>query len=311
MSIHSRSARARLLTVTVPTCAALLAGFGTVSLVGSAGAQDAADLKPQPPDLTQDLPRDISVVPERQKGRQLYRLAFRSAAENHPDFSVGGGTLAMVGRRVGASKTMTMDQYVDVFDPVTGRLTQEVHRNVGAARYVDAGTHEHWHVVGFERFELRSVSNNRLVAPDRKTGFCVGNRYDALRNAETPATRSGGAVRRGVDSRAPRVTYKEFNGDCAQNKPAARKIIVGINPETGDDYKAFVEGQYIDITRVPSGRYVLVHRVNPTRKIVEADYSNNNSSVLLEIKRSGAGKPTVRTLAKCMGKARCAAGPKP
>ncbi len=310
---HPHPTRMRLLTVVAPTFVALLATFGVIAAAGPAGAQDASDFKPQPPDLTQDLPSQISVVAERRDGRRLYRLAFRSAAENHPDFSVGGGQLIVVGRRADRrTKTMTADQYVDIFRPSTGQIEQEVHRNVGTMRYVDAGTHKHWHLKGFERYELRRASGNRLVAPDRKTGFCVGNRYNAPRSGSTTAPQAGDerTTRRGAVSTSPRLGFRDIDGECGQDKPDLLSVVTGLNPETGDDYKPFIEGQYIDITKVRSGRYVLVHRVNPTRKLVESNYTNNASSVLLQIRRSRTGKPTVRTLAKCPGKERCATRPR-
>ncbi len=305
--------RARLLTVVAPTFVALFATFGVIAAAGPAGAQDASDFKPQPPDLTQDLPSQISVVAERRGGRRVYRLAFRSAAENHPDTSVGGGQLIVVGRRADRkTKTMTADQYVDVFRPSTGGIEQEVHRNVGTMRYVKSGGHGHWHLKGFERYEMRHASSNRLVAPDRKTGFCVGNRYEAPRSSSITRPQAGVAStpRRGAVSAAPRLTFRDVDGGCGLAKPDLLSVITGLNPRTGDDYKPYLEGQYIDITKVRSGRYVLVHRVNPTRKLVESNYTNNAASVLVQIRRSRTGKPTVRTLAKCPGKERCAARPK-
>ncbi len=206
---------------------------------------------------------------------------------------------------------MTADQYVDIFRPSTGQIEQEVHRNVGTMRFVDAGTHEHWHLEGFERYELRRASNNRLVAPDRKTGFCVGNRYEAPGRSSTTAPQAGdeATARRGAKYTSPRLTFRDIDGECGLAKPDVLSVITGLNPRTGDDYKPFIEGQYIDITKVRSGRYVLVHRVNPKRKLVESNYTNNASSVLLQIRRSRTGKPTVRTLAKCPGKERCATRP--
>jgi hypothetical protein len=66
----------------------------------------------------------------------------------------------------------------------------------------------------------------------------------------------------------------------------------GITPGFGDDYSALLEGQYLDITGLPAGKYVLVHRANADRAIVESDYSNNASSVALDIAwPDGPGRP--------------------
>ena len=48
-----------------------------------------------------------------------------------------------------------------------------------------------------------------------------------------------------------------------------------------DRYPAFFHGQELDVTRLPAGRYVLVHRANPDRTMRELRYSDNAASVLL------------------------------
>ena len=49
---------------------------------------------------------------------------------------------------------------------------------------------------------------------------------------------------------------------------------------------------------LPGGRYVLVHRVNPGRRLRESDYSNNAASVLLRLSRP-AGELRVRVIRRC------------
>ena len=78
----------------------------------------------------------------------------------------------------------------------------------------------------------------------------------------------------------------------------------GISPGYGDDYDPGREGQFVDVTNVPAGRYVLVHRSNPERTLEESDYENNAASVLVQLRRSGA-IPTVRVLARCPGSDTC------
>lgn len=290
-----------MLVVVLPALAVLLAALAMVVVVRPAGAQQAPALQPQVPDITQDVPKQISVIPQQLGGRRHYRLAFRSAAENRFPGRTGGGAVVLVGRRPNlGTKTMTVDQHIDLFDPHTGRIdTQEVHRNVGTMRFVTAADHQHWHLVGFERYELRRASSHRLVTRDRKTGFCVGNRYE-FKAGSRLASRASAAV-------SPQLTFRDFSQECGKSQPTILSVTVGLSPGWGDDYKPLVEGQFIDITEVPSGRYVLVHRVNPSRKIRESDYTNNASSVLLDIRRRTGSKPTVRTLAKCLGTDRCPA----
>jgi hypothetical protein len=71
-----------------------------------------------------------------------------------------------------------------------------------------------------------------------------------------------------------------------------------------DRYPANFHGQNLDITRVPAGRYVLVHRANPDLALRERDYGNNAASALVRITRR-EGVPRVDVLALCPGSERC------
>ena len=82
----------------------------------------------------------------------------------------------------------------------------------------------------------------------------------------------------------------------------------GISVGYGDDYAPVLEGQYLDVTAVPDGRYVLVHRADEERWLVEARYDNNASSVLLRLAHDGRGARTVRVLARCPQRDTCGAG---
>ena len=64
------------------------------------------------------------------------------------------------------------------------------------------------------------------------------------------------------------------------------------------------DGTYV-LTDVPAGRYVLVHRVNPTGELRESSYENNAASVLLELRRPAGGPPAVQILAACPESERC------
>jgi hypothetical protein len=256
---------------------------------GHAGAQTVPQLEPQLPDLVEATPSRISIVAQRAQGRLHWRLIFRSSAENRGFADNGGGHLIVVGHRPSRrTPFMTADQYVDMFDPQTGDFpTQTVYRDVGRLRFMRSSDHEHWHLLGFERYELRRASDYSRVARDRKTGFCLGNRY-----AVKPA-------------RAARVGYRDFDPHCGLKRPRLKKVIEGISAGWGDDYKPLLEGQFVDVTDIASGRYVLVHRVNARHALHESDYTNNAASVLLRIARPGTGAPTLRIVRRCPGEERC------
>ena len=79
----------------------------------------------------------------------------------------------------------------------------------------------------------------------------------------------------------------------------------GISVGYGDDYAANLEGQYLRLSGLLAGRYLLVHRVNGDRRLLESSYANNAASLLLRL-RWRRGAPRMRILAVCPDAARCA-----
>lgn len=140
----------------------------------------------------------------------------------------------------------------------------------GELRYVRSETHAHWHLLGFERYELRALAG-RLVAPDRKTGFCLGDRYQTDRGETLP----------GEPARAV------WTQECGRGQPQRLVLRQGLSPGFGDDYVPRLEGQFVDVTGLEPGRYRLVHRVNVDRALRESDYANNSASVVVVIERRG------------------------
>jgi hypothetical protein len=233
----------------------LIAGAAaSVVLVVSALALDRARSPSELlPDLRQLEPAAISVT-EVGSG---HRLVFLSAVEN-----VGEGALVVEGRRsTWADETMSVEQIVRRVDGSSSSFPIQA-----GLRFVTSETHAHWHFLDFERYELRRAVDGRLVAPDLKTGFCLGDRFDA-----SP---------RDLPNEPPRAVWTQ---ECGRGGRALLSIRQGISPGYGDDYVPTLEGQYIALDGVPAGRYRLVHRVNPLRALREADYSNNSASVLLDL----------------------------
>jgi len=215
-----------------------------------------------------------------------HRLAFASATENH-----GEGPLVIVGGRTNRrTPTMMASQLVD---RAGGNGPQTSFSGVGVLRYTISPDHAHWHLLSFMRYELRRAADFRRVARDRKTGFCLGDRYGAGR----PAFAAGAA----------RVGPRDFDTDCGKRAPGLLGVVEGISPGFGDDYKPRLEGQSVDVTGLPSGRYVLVHRANADRRVRELRYDDNASSVLLSLRRRAGRLPVVRILARCRSTARCPA----
>ena len=247
---------------------------GLLALAACSGEGSAPAPKELLPDLDQAPPAAISVV--QQNGQE--RLVFLSAVENG-----GTGPLLVSGSRRNQDQTeMTATQRIRRADGST--TTRPLRARL---RFVVSETHRHWHLLGFERYELHTLDGEQ-VGRDRKTGFCLGDRYDAHATARLP----------GEPARAV------WTQECGRGQSERLRIEEGLSPGYGDDYVPLLEGQYIDVTVLPAGRYVLVHRVNADRDIREASYSNNAASALLELRRED-GKVTVRVLRTCPDAAFC------
>lgn len=235
------------------------------------------------PDLDQAVPNLIGIEAVGSGRSRRYRLGFSSAIEN-----VGRGPLLVRGSRSGSAREMVVDQLITR----SGARAERVPA-VGLLRYVRSRDHRHWHYLRFDRYELRRASDHARVAPDQKTGFCLGDRYDA-----GPGTKRPGEPRAAV-----------YADRCGLNRPDLRSIREGISVGYGDYYPPQLEGQYIDVTGIAAGRYELVHRANADQLLVESRYANNAASVLIRLRRPGGPgtRPVVSTLARCPASARCAA----
>jgi hypothetical protein len=88
-------------------------------------------------------------------------------------------------------------------------------------------------------------------------------------------------------------------------------MTAGISVNYGDAYVAQVEGQFVDITDVPAGRYRLVHRVNANRALKEKNYADDVASVLVDLSwpRGFDAEPRVTQVARCAVTAACPIAP--
>jgi lysyl oxidase len=265
--------RAVLLIRVVPVAAAIM--LSATALATAERPSGAARL----PDLVQDVPSELEITVTGPSGQRIYRLGFRSAVSN-----IGRGPLVISGRRASADvATMTADQVVE-----RDGAPQGVVPDVGRLRYVVSPDHRHWHLLGFDRYQLRRAGQQKAgTVDDRKTGFCLGDRY-------------------AVPGRPPRATAPEpvYTSRCGLGDPELTGIQEGISVGYGDDYAATLEGQYLRLTGLASGRYVLVHRVNADRRLRELHYDNNAASLLIKL-RWRMHQPWVRVLRVCPHTARC------
>lgn len=231
----------------------LVAGCG-----GSVGA--ATELLP---DLVQSPPRALEVY----ESGETWRLAFLSAVEND-----GRGPMLLVGRRPDEdTPAMGVEQLVRRTDGSAATYPVD-----GEIRFVESETHRHWHFLDFERYDILAA-DGKAVGRDQKTGFCLGDRYNASRSAVIPGE----------------PDQPVWTQECGRGQPERLVVREGISPGYGDDYVPRLEGQWIDITDLPAGRYVLRHRVNVDRALRESDYGNNSAEVPFDLSWSDSGTPTV------------------
>ena len=177
---------------------------------------------------------------------------------------------------------MRADQLVRLADGTVRR-----YQAVGIVRFVVSTGHRHWHFLRFMRYDLRREADGRSILRDRKTGFCLGDRF------------------RVPDDLVGRPRTRVFRGACGKRRRDWLRVREGISVGYGDSYAADLEGQYLDVTALPHGRYLLVHTVNADGNLRELTRSNDVSSVLLDLSWRRR-RPSVRVLASCAAEPACA-----
>ncbi|HEU4943171.1 MAG TPA: lysyl oxidase family protein, partial [Gaiellaceae bacterium] len=233
------------------------------------------------PDLEQRPPADLSVRVERRGSRPHFLLGFDSATDN-----LGGGPMTLLAhRRSPRASTMAVTQRVRLGSGAFRHYPQ-----VGVLRYVYASTHSHWHVMDFQRYELRRLSDHRLLVSDRKSGFCLADHW-----AHAP----------GVQPNEP--PRPVFNHYCERGNPHAMSVLQGTSVGYTDKYPSHFHGQNLDVTRIPAGNYVLVNRANPELLMRELSYENNAASLRIRLTwpRGHRRTPSVQVLATCPDSDRC------
>jgi hypothetical protein len=243
------------------------------------GETSAAELLP---DIDPTAPTGLRIAPNESGG---FQMSFDATFDN-----VGAGPLHIDGHRPNTSERMVADQVIARSDGST-----MVNPSVGELRFVESKDHRHWHFFRFMRYELIRPADGAVVAPDQKTGFCIGDRYNTDPGVRLP----------GEPPMPGEFDVPPNNDWCARDDPDRSNLTMGLSVGYGDNYLAFLDGQFIDVTNVPEGSYFLVHRVEAD--VQETDYSNNAASVLLELRWPNGfdNPPTIAMLASCADSARC------
>ena len=127
--------------------------------------------------------------------------------------------------------------------------------------------HNHWHINGVALFEIRQGSSSGPIfgANSLKTTFCLIDWYKLDDNSPT----------------TERI-YFDCNGSYQ-----------GISVGWADQYHQSTEGQRLDITGAPPGRYYLVSTANPDGNFLEKDTANNAAWVAFDLTRDSSGNPKI------------------
>jgi hypothetical protein len=248
-------------------------------------AAPAAGAAQRLPDLYEETPYSLGVEAVNAPEGARYHLGFGSTVYNF-----GRGPLKIEGSR--PSTGVPQMDATQVIENSSGPDTRRP--NIGKLQYVDSVTHRHWHYLRFNTYALRAI-DGALAVPDQKTGFCLGDRVLA-HDFETLPGQPRGPV---------------FEGGCGYDSPDLLEVSEGISVNYADPYDPQVEGQFVDITGIPAGRYALIHHVNADRSLRESDYSNNQASVLLDVSwpEGAAGPPKIAELMRCPQSGRCPVAP--
>ncbi|HLZ14922.1 MAG TPA: lysyl oxidase family protein [Candidatus Saccharimonadales bacterium] len=182
--------------------------------------------------------------------------------------------------------------------PVDGQaipVVQRIYKSTGGYTDVPAGNviwhaiHQHYHFVGFAQSKLwaEDASGNRTganpVATGNKVSFCI---------ADTNLNPSYWTKK----SFAPQ-TYPAPNcltPDSTTNGTDHFKQ--GMSAGWADEYEWFLPGQYIEVSGVNDGDYILDTTVDPTSRLVEVTKANNCGSVRVRLTDMHTSTPHAQLL---------------
>ena len=123
--------------------------------------------------------------------------------------------------------------------------------DIPSGEFIFHDDHDHIHFDAFERYRLLDADGT-IVASSEKVSFC-------LRDSVLVVT----------DRTSFQAQFDDGNCDGQQQI---------INAGFGDHYHALLEDQWIDITGVAAGEYIVEITIDPLDNIVEIDETNNTGT---------------------------------
>jgi hypothetical protein len=208
------------------------------------------------PDLRMAKPTDVRLV--RVGGRRLVR--FTTIIVNE-----GRGPMDAVGRRTCRSirrcPRMTVRQRIQ-----RANGSWVVRRTDARMQYEVGDGHRHWHLVDFEQYRLfRLGTADATPRAGAKFGFCF---FD-VRRIRPFARRARGYLESGCGT------------------PSSTRVHVGLSGGWGDIYPWDFAGQYVDVTGLTRGEYLLCVTADPAKSFRQSNTRNDQAWVRLRIGRTG------------------------
>jgi hypothetical protein len=154
--------------------------------------------------------------------------------------------------------------------------SRRVVRSDAIEEYATDDSHHHWHVQRVEHYQLYPLGGPLAGEPPvgHKVGFCF---FDGVE--WRPKMRGA----------APRPVFSFW--DCGTS--ASQALRVGLSVGWGDIYPWDFGGQYIDITAVPDGDYLLCLTADPMGHFLETRDRDNDSWARITLSSDPASPLTV------------------
>lgn len=222
---------------------------GQLSAPQSAVALDASAVLP---DLGMLAPKDFSI---QSRPRGVRWLRFDTVVVN-----VGPGLFDVYGHGpADAQGTLPVVQRVQ--DGAGGWIEVST-----PARMFYAGDgHSHWHVRDFQDWTIARVNDPaNVLKRGAKTGFCFWDNYNYI-------------------ATGPFVYHPSTTSACIQRVNGT--VPMGLSIGWGDEYPSSIAFQYIDISGLPNGDYLVTLEADLANEFVEANDGNNTSWATIRISR--------------------------
>jgi hypothetical protein len=212
------------------------------------------------PDLKTLPPFDLRLISNPEAGRRWIR--FSNSILNR-----GPGALELAGKRDSQTGDILVVQNIYYGED------QFVRNSLGSFEFEES--HNHVHFEGFSLYEVWAVGPTgemlELAASSGKVSYCVRDN-DPLQSQDFGL--SGGG-----EPAIANVPEKPRYLSCGYS-------LQGLSPGWIDTYKHNTPGQYVDISGLPEGDYLLVSTVDPDDLLLEEDETNNVASLFFTLREN-------------------------